>query len=526
MGRTLGGSSAINLGMVIFPGKAEFEAWSALGNKGWDHEGILPYLCKFHTYTGPSDKVKEQLHYQGDSELHGTDGPVQLSFGEDYLPFHAAWPLTFEALGYKLTGDPILGIAVGPFSSAGAVDSSTKTRSHAAAAYYSRDVAKRPNLRVLTEAFVEKVVLEENKGSVEATGVQFVGKDGTRRVMFSRREVILAAGAFKTPQILELSGIGSSELLTSHGIPVFIDNADVGENLQDHGLVCGSWEVADGQVSGDSIRDPEVAAAAMQLYQASRSGPLSQVPFVSSFMPLDKVSDTDKRRLLEEHLSTPAATICREKQYAQLAHMLQNTSSATCQYSFAPIQLLPRYGPLPSGIFGMGHDGNFVTVITVLNQPFSRGSTHIKSSNPTDNPSIDSGYLSHPLDLELYARHLLFVEKLMASEPMVSLLKPGGRKIHNYDKAEPIADLETARSVTKETIISNYHNCGSCPMMPEESGGVVNERLLVHGTRNLRIVDASLFPIIPRGNIQATVYAVAEKAADIIRQDVNSLVVK
>jgi choline dehydrogenase-like flavoprotein len=276
MGRTLGGSSAINLGMAIFPGKAEFEAWSALGNKGWDHEGILPYLRKFHTYTGPSDKVKEQLHYQGDSELHGTDGPVQLSFGEDYLPFHAAWPLTFEAVGYKLTGDPILGIAVGPFSSAGAVDSSTKTRSHAAAVYYSRDVAKRPNLRVLTEAFVEKVVLEENKGSVEATGVQFVGKDGTRRVMFSRREVILAAGAFKTPQILELSGIGSSELLTSHGIPVFIDNANVGENLQDHGLVCGSWEVADGQVSGDSIRDPEVAAAAMQLYQASRSGPLSQ----------------------------------------------------------------------------------------------------------------------------------------------------------------------------------------------------------------------------------------------------------
>ena len=159
------------------------------------------------------------------------------------MPFHAAWAPTFETLNYKLTDDPILGVSIGPFTSAGSVDPVTKARSHAGTGYYSPEVAKRPNLRVLTEAFVEKIVLKTNNGSVDATGVQVVTKDGIRREILTQKEVMLAAGAFKTPQILELSGIGSSELLESHDIEVFVDNTNVGENLQDHGVVCGSWEL-------------------------------------------------------------------------------------------------------------------------------------------------------------------------------------------------------------------------------------------------------------------------------------------
>ena len=130
----------------------------------------------------------------------------------------------------------------------------------------------------------------------------------------------------------------------------------------------------------------------------------------------------------------------------------------------------------------MSHDGMFVTVISVLNHPFSRGSTYI-NSDAKAKPTIDTGYFSHLLDLELHARHLIFLEKLMATEPMVSLLKPAGRRIYNHDKAEPITDLET-RKIAKELAIFNYHNCGSCTIMPAEKGGVVSDRLLVYGTRN------------------------------------------
>lgn len=518
MGKTLGGSSAINLGMVVYPSKANFESWEALGNPGWGWEGISPYLRKFHTHTPPSESVQKLLQYECNADLQGKDGPIQVSFGQDYMPFHEAWVSTFKTQGYSLTADPLSGESSGPFTCGGSVDPISKTRSFAATGYYSPDVAARPNLRVVTEAYVEKVLLKKEDGLTTATGVQVITKDGVRREIASKKEIILAAGSFKTPQILELSGIGNGHLLKAAGIEVTVDNSNVGENLQDHGLVPFSWEVADGQVSGDIAKNPEVAAAAMKAYQEAKAGPLGQVLFVSSFLPLDGLSTDQRLKLVYSSFGKSEETPGTEGQYEQLRGMLRKQDEPTAQYSFAPIQLLARSGPLPGGIFGMGKDGLFVSVIAVLNHPFSRGSTHIHSSVPTDNPVIDTGFLSHDLDLELQARHLLFLEKLMASEPMASLLKPGGRRLHQPDDGpQPVQDLDEAKRIAKELIISHYHPCGTCAMMPRHKGGVVDDHLLVYGTKNLRIVDASIFPLIPRGNIQSTVYAVAEKAADIIR---------
>jgi choline dehydrogenase-like flavoprotein len=255
----------------------------------------------------------------------------------------------------------------------------------------------------------------------------------------------------------------------------------------------------------------------MAAYQTAKAGPLSQNPLVSSFIPID-LSDADRNELVDAQLAAhPPQTPAEAAQYEQLRHILDIPGEPTAQYTFAPMQLLSREGPLPSGIFGMSHDGFFVTVVTALNHPFSRGSTHISSALAADKPVIDSGYFRHPLDLELEARHLLLLEKVMAAEPMVSLLKPGGRRIHNYDKAEPIKDLEEAKKIARELVVSNWHTSGSCAMQPREKGGVVSNKLLVYGTRNLRVVDASIFPLVPRGNIQASVFAVAEKAADVIK---------
>jgi len=226
-----------------------------------------------------------------------------------------------------------------------------------------------------------------------------------------------------------------------------------------------------------------------------RSGPLNQASFVSSFLPVD---DLTKPSVL--NFSTrifPTNTWKRQPQTAQYAQLHEIPNEPSGQYRFAPMQLLSREGTLPGGIFSMSHDGMFITVTSVLNHPFSRGSTYI-NSDAKAKPTIDTGYFSHPLDLELHARHLIFLEKLMATEPMVSLLKPSGRRTHNHDKAEPITDLETAHKIAKELVIFNYHNCGSCTIMLAEKGGVVSDRLLVHGTRNLRIVDASIFPLVPR----------------------------
>jgi choline dehydrogenase-like flavoprotein len=142
---------------------------------------------------------------------------------------------------------------------------------------------------------------------------------------------------------------------------------------------------------------------------------------------------------------------------------------------------------------------------------------HINSADPVVHPTLDPRYFSHPLDLELHGRHVQYLETIAAAEPMASLLKNDGRRIH-WDKS--VLDLETAKTVVEETFISHYHVTGTCSMLPKKLGGVVNERLTVYGIPNLRIVDASVFPMIPRGNIQASVYAVAERAADIIKEDI------
>ncbi|RHZ44432.1 GMC family oxidoreductase [Aspergillus thermomutatus] len=515
-GRTLGGSSAINLGLIIYPSRSGMNAWEALGNPGWGWEGIEPYLRKFHQASPPSAAVREFFNgMKYDQKDQGSTGPVQVSFGDQYMPFHGAWLETFKNLEYPQVEDPIRGAGTGPFVSPGAVDPVTHTRSHAGSAYFGADVQRRPNLRVVTGALVERIVLEVRQASVVATGVQFCKGEQTYTVPVTK-EVILAAGATQTPQILELSGIGSADLLRSHGIIPIIDNPNVGENLQDHGFVCFGYEVADGTPSGDMARDPAVAAAAMEAYKKDGSGPLGMVPLVSAFMPCMNLSTAERQQLLatiDASIASGGLPCAQQKQYPILRKLLEDPDEPTAQYILAPFQILPREG---KGLFSMSHPGCFITLVSALSYPFSRGSVHLQSADIRAAPVIDHGILRHPADLELHARHSIWTETLAETEPMASLLKKNGVRLHTPER---LTDVEMAQELCKELIVSEYHLSGSCAMMPREDGGVVDSKLKVYGTANVRVVDASVFPLEPRGNIQATVFAVAEKAADIIKQD-------
>ncbi|RHZ53049.1 hypothetical protein CDV55_102798 [Aspergillus turcosus] len=518
-GRTLGGSSAINLGLIIYPSRSGMNAWEMLGNPGWGWDGIEPYLRKFHQASPPSDAIRDffaGMKYDQDDQ--GSNGPVQVSFGDQYMPFHGAWLETFKNLGYPQVEDPIRGAGTGPFVSPGAVDPVTHTRSHAGSAYFSADVQRRPNLRVVTGALVERIVLEVREASVVATGVQFCKGERTYTVP-ATKEVILAAGATQTPQILELSGIGSADLLRSHGIIPIIDNPNVGENLQDHGFVCSGYEVAEGMPSGDMVRDPAVAAAAMEAYQKDGSGPLGMVPLVSAFMPCMNLSTAERQQLLatiDASIAPGNLPRAQQKQYPILRKLLEEPDEPTAQYILAPFQLLPREGSSPKGVFSMSHPGCFITVASTLSYPFSRGSVHLQSADTKAAPTIDNGILRHPADLELQARHIIWSETLAETEPMASLLKKKGARLHTPER---LTDVERAKELCKELVLSQWHTSGSCAMMPREDGGVVDAKLKVYGTANVRVVDASVFPLEPRGNIQATVFAVAEKAADIIKQE-------
>jgi hypothetical protein len=117
------------MGMMIWPAKANFDAWEAIGNPGWCWESVSPYVRKFHTYNPPSAEVQKQISYEADETAHGTSGPVQVNYGTDYMPYHEAWSPTFKNMNYPLTGDPVTGVSSGAFTSGGAIDPvSTTTR--------------------------------------------------------------------------------------------------------------------------------------------------------------------------------------------------------------------------------------------------------------------------------------------------------------------------------------------------------------------------------------------------------------
>lgn len=502
--------------MVIYPSKSGFDSWAKLGNKGWGWDDMEAYFRKSHTYTAPGEKTRDELMLDYVGSGNGTDGPLQISFGsgEGFSPFCQAWPRAWRALHKPINGDPISGVSTGAFNNPATMDPKTRQRSHAGNTYYSEAVAARPNLRIVTEALVHKVVLTQTDGTVKAAGVEFTAKDGQIRQVTADHEVVLAAGAVKTPQLLELSGIGNKEILAAHNIPCLVENANVGENLQDHGYVPFSWEVTDPATSGDMGRDPAIMAALIGLLQTSQAGPLSVNGLASAFFPLQEQNSAGElapgsvARLLEELDQTRVEP-------AVLREQICAPDESSAQFTLAPFQLNPEQGDKPSVVYGLGTEGFYASMVAVLNHPFSRGSTHIQSAQSADAPLLDPRTMSHPLDLELQARHVLVLEKLRDTEPLRSLFKDNGRRLHNGGKR--VETLEEARAAVKERYTPHYHVCGTAAMMPREAGGVVDAELNVYGVAGLRVVDASVFPLIPRGNIQMSVFAVAEKAADVLK---------
>ncbi|KAJ5746901.1 uncharacterized protein N7511_008597 [Penicillium nucicola] len=518
-GRVVGGSSAMNFSLSVYPTASNFESWKALGNAGWGAEDMAPYLRKFHTYTPPSDATAELLgtNRYMKTENQGSDGPVPVSLPDVYGEFNKSWDRTFEQLGWQTDADPIQGQKLGAFTSPLTVDPKMGKRGYAAA-YYSPEVAARPNLRLLTETTVENVLLAQEDGDMIARGVQVKSKDGQYQIT-AKREVILCGGSLNTPQLLELSGIGNADLLKSHNIPVIIDNPAVGENLQDHALSTINFEVAENQISGDIMRNPEVVQALIKLYEETNGGPLSGMPISTAYLPFvdgkGAVSREQIDGLLSTHLDGTDVSASLQVQYSHLREILLHNEDTSSHYLFMPAQIQMNAGKTTiSDVLAKTLPENYISILVLNSHPFSRGSVHISSAKSEDKPIYDPNFLSPPLDLEIMARQLQFLDRVVGTAPFSTLLKPGKRM---PEHAKDLNDLDHAKEIVKERLFTCFHPAGSCAMLPQESGGVVDSELKVYGTRNLRVVDASIFPLEPSGNIQAAVYAVAEKAADLIK---------
>lgn len=521
----LGGSSALNTQVFTPQSKVGVDGWGKLGNPGWNWEIMAPYYKKFHTLIVPPDDLAEDLDLDWvEHSVKGKSGPIQASFtGDNGEGLVKMWTETFSNLGYPLQGSPFTGKTVGAFHNPVSIHPETKERSHAANAYYS-PASDRSNLHVLTGALVTNIIFNGNNDQVIATGVSY-SKTGNDHVALAKKEVILAAGSVQSPKLLELSGIGSGELLQSHNIKVYVDNPYVGENLQDHPMTGISFEVNDNVPTLDSIlrQEPEPFKVAFEQYKINKNGPLCSAGVtLYAYKPVIEFSAGHGvgvlRKLLEKYSPDPMNLAYPAEQlfYEYTRSVLEDPKEGSASVFATRVQHSFGNTTSAKGLVGDLLPENYFSLVSFLLYPLSRGNVHIASRDPAVKPVINPNYLAHPLDREIFARHLQDLEKIAATQPLVSILKPGGKR--NSPKAR-VKDLKKAKEYLSLSVISGWHLTGTCTMMPQDKGGVVNARLLTYGTKNLRIVDASIMPIVPGGNPQTSVYAIAERAADFIKED-------
>ena len=273
-GKQLGGSSAINFNYWTHASRQDIDDWGRLGNPGWSWSDLFPYFLKSENYNAPSASISAQVDTTFiKTHLHGENGPVQDSFPPFYDNFYKAWEPTYKSLGLGPTGDPKDGVAIGAYTTLLTIDPKNASRSYSGNAYYKANAA-RPNMKVLTGAFAKKIVFDASNTPLRATGVTF-DVDGHTYTASARCEVVICAGAFQAPHLLEVSGIGNASLLSSKGIEVLYDNPNVGENLQDHILLPLAFEAAPGEATFESLRNETVFTDALAEYTTNHTGPLA-----------------------------------------------------------------------------------------------------------------------------------------------------------------------------------------------------------------------------------------------------------
>ena len=265
----------------------------------------------------------------------------------------------------------------------------------------------------------------------------------------------------------------------------------------------------------------------MNAYIHHKAGPFVGAPTSTGFASLEKI--TPDFSDAENHIQSLVAEYAKKNPTADpagrdqlLARQLLDPKEAVCQLVGLPTGLNVKHLDTPSKLFPCEDDGMWFTIAACSTRSLSRGSIHITSSDSTAHPTIDPAYFKHPLDVDMMARSILHTLTFLEIEPLRSILRRDANGAPVVPKTtggsgKLPTTLEEAKEFVRANTATEYHPVGTCAMLPRDKGGVVDDQLRVHGTSNVRVVDASIFPLHVQGNIVSLVYAVAEKGADLIK---------
>ncbi|KAL4750638.1 hypothetical protein BDW72DRAFT_213260 [Aspergillus terricola var. indicus] len=511
-GKVLGGSSAINYMMYVRGSLQDYDDWAALvGDEGWSAASMKAYMRKHQAQ--PVNSEYKLAASPIAPEHHGTTGPIRTSFNEANLPVEADFvKVCAETANLpNMPNDAWSGDHIGFYHTLGAVARTGPNRgkrSYAGREYYDANKS-RPNLKLLCEAHVNKVILDSSR----ATGVSITFR-GQEYTVSASREVIVSGGTIQSPQILELSGIGDPDVLAAAGVQCQVENRGVGANVQDHTVTLMSWQMQRGVVTSDTLSQvPEAAAAALRQYTESGTGPLSSIASTQGFIPIKSIlPDAELAEIVQSIRDIRPSSAFHEKQLQQVIAHIESDISANLQLIFLPSTADLNGVEHQRGLFAPPPAGEPVSVTAALclQYPVSRGSIHINSNDPSVPPTIQPNYITHSADVLLLAAFLRWIDRVGHAEPFASSVS---RRMIPEPSLD-LQDVEQAKRAVHDAVLGEYHICGSVAM-----GDALDSRLRVKGVEGLRVVDASVFPNNVSGNIMSSVYAVAEKGADLVKED-------
>eukprot|EP01100_Stratorugosa_tubuloviscum_P013643 TRINITY_DN6973_c0_g1_i1.p1 TRINITY_DN6973_c0_g1~~TRINITY_DN6973_c0_g1_i1.p1 ORF type:complete len:652 (-),score=257.28 TRINITY_DN6973_c0_g1_i1:127-1986(-) len=477
-GKVLGGSSCLNLMLYVRGNKEDYDSWERHGCKGWNYESVLKYFKKSEDCrtTKGEQPIKDNSPLK---KFHGVSGNLVVSNFHEESPLNQLFMQACVQNGLEINedynGDQQLGVSK--------VQLTIKNgERHSTAAAFLRPASNRPNLFILTQAHVSRILFDQNKKVIGVSYFHDASEPELERTVSVERECILSAGAVGSPHILQLSGIGNKSFLETLNIPVVSDLPGVGENLQDHIMV------------------PVLANLSQDIAFTEKRVTSKWNLFKYIFF---------KRGLLATHALQSIAFINTkfdsEVPDIQLHLLCGSLPEGKCN----------TYGiPLPPNVAENG-----ISAIATLLSPRSCGYIRAKSKNPREKPLIRCNYLNKQQDMDTLVRGLKFAKKVIEAPAFANVRSNVlfDEIINNSESSD-----ETFREWIRRYVITVYHPAGTCKMGPiEDIETVVDYKLRVKGVQGLRVADCSIMPTIVRGNTNAPTIMIGEKASDLIKEDWN-----